>query len=83
MAGFEIFDNNFGAVLAGRTPRASIITLEGTVFDGTGTPLRDVLVEIWQANAGGRYNHPADQGAGPLDAEFRGGAVAAPTSPAV
>ena len=31
------------------------------MFDGSGTPLRDVLLEIWQANADGRYNHPADR----------------------
>lgn len=72
MAGFEIFEKNFGAVLAGPDTAGEHITLEGTVYDGTGTPLRDVLLEIWQANAAGRYNHPADQGAGPLDAEFRG-----------
>ena len=48
------------------------ITLEGKVFDGSGTPLRDVLLEIWQANATGRYNHPADRPAGAVDEDFRG-----------
>jgi len=42
------------------------------VLDGSGTPLRDVLLEIWQANAAGRYNHPADRSAGALEQEFRG-----------
>jgi protocatechuate 3,4-dioxygenase alpha subunit len=42
------------------------------VFDGTGTPVRDALVEIWQANADGRYNHPADRQKKALDPDFRG-----------
>jgi len=61
MAGFEIFERNFGPVLAGPDTPGEHITLEGRVFDGTGTPLRDVLLEIWQADAAGRYHHPADQ----------------------
>ena len=49
------------------------ITIEGRVFDGSNTPLRDVLLEIWQANASGRYAHPADAQAGkPADPAFRG-----------
>jgi len=43
------------------------------VLDGLGAPCRDVLVELWQANAAGRYNHPADQQTDKaLDPEFRG-----------
>jgi protocatechuate 3,4-dioxygenase alpha subunit len=34
--------------------------------------LRDVLLEIWQANSAGRYNHPADRQEKSLDADFRG-----------
>jgi protocatechuate 3,4-dioxygenase alpha subunit len=38
-----------------------------------GAPCRDILLEIWQANAAGRYNHPADrQSDKPLDPAFRG-----------
>ncbi|PYP39024.1 MAG: protocatechuate 3,4-dioxygenase subunit alpha, partial [Gemmatimonadetes bacterium] len=36
------------------------IRIEGRVLDGDGVPVPDALVEIWQANAYGRYNHPAD-----------------------
>lgn len=72
MAGFDIFEKNYGPVLAGPNTQGERITLEGRVFDGTGTPLRDVLLEIWQANAAGRYNHPADQQPGPLDDGFIG-----------
>lgn len=37
------------------------ITIEGRVLDGEGAPVDDALVEIWQANAAGRYRHPADR----------------------
>jgi protocatechuate 3,4-dioxygenase, alpha subunit len=37
------------------------ITLEGRITDGDGQPVTDALVEIWQANAAGRYAHPEDQ----------------------
>ncbi|MBP2211225.1 protocatechuate 3,4-dioxygenase alpha subunit [Rhodococcus ruber] len=59
-AGFDIFDHNFGNVLTTPETKGEHITLEGRVFDGTGTPVRDVLIEIWQANAAGRYAHPGD-----------------------
>jgi len=72
MAGFDIFQKSFGNVLAGPNTKGERITLKGCVLDGTGTPLRDVLLEIWQANAAGRYNHPADRSAGAIDEDFRG-----------
>ncbi len=71
-AGFDIFQNNFGNVVAGASTRGEHIVVEGRVFDGTGTPVRDALIEIWQANADGRYNHPADRQNKPLDRDFRG-----------
>jgi protocatechuate 3,4-dioxygenase alpha subunit len=46
--------------------------IEGRVLDGDGVPVPDALVEIWQANAYGRYNHPADHGPAPLDPSFLG-----------
>jgi protocatechuate 3,4-dioxygenase, alpha subunit len=72
MAGFDIFEKNFSNVLVGPDTKGERITLQGRVLDGTGTPLRDVLLEIWQANAAGRYNHPADRSSGELDENFRG-----------
>ncbi|CUT11530.1 Protocatechuate 34dioxygenase alpha chain EC 113113 [Bradyrhizobium sp.] len=72
MAGFDIFEKNFSNVLVTPNTQGERITLEGKVIDGSGTPLRDVLLEIWQANATGRYNHPADRSIGSLDEEFRG-----------
>lgn len=72
MAGFDIFEKNFSNVLVTPSTKGERITLEGKVLDGSGTPLRDVLLEIWQANAAGRYNHPADRSAGRLEEDFRG-----------
>jgi protocatechuate 3,4-dioxygenase, alpha subunit len=40
------------------TPGA--IRIEGTVFDGQGTPISDAMIEIWQAGPSGRYAHPDD-----------------------
>jgi len=72
-AGFDIFENNFGPVLVSAETRGERIRIEGRVFDGIGTVLKDVLIEIWQANAAGRYAHPGDRQPGkPLDPHFRG-----------
>jgi protocatechuate 3,4-dioxygenase, alpha subunit len=75
-AGFDIFEKNFGNAIAGPKTTGQRIRIEGRVFDGTGTPVRDVLIETWQANAGGRYNNPADTQKKPLDPDFRGWARA-------
>ncbi|MGE6980353.1 protocatechuate 3,4-dioxygenase subunit alpha [Kluyvera intermedia] len=72
-AGFHIFEKNFGSTLTNSHTSGEHIAIEGRVFDGSGTPVRDVLIEIWQANAEGRYNHIADQQQEkPLDEDFRG-----------
>ena len=71
-AGFDIFANNFGNMLAGPATKGERIRIEGKVFDGTGALVRDALIEIWQANAAGKYNHPADRQDKPLDPHFRG-----------
>jgi protocatechuate 3,4-dioxygenase alpha subunit len=71
-AGFDIFEKNFSNVLAAPGTKGERIRIEGRVIDGSGTPLRDVLLEIWQANAAGKYRHPADRQDKPLDDAFRG-----------
>jgi protocatechuate 3,4-dioxygenase alpha subunit len=48
------------------------IAIEGTVRDGAGAVVSDALVEIWQANAAGRYAHPDDHQSKPLDPNFTG-----------
>jgi protocatechuate 3,4-dioxygenase alpha subunit len=50
----------FGPEVAGPGIEGSHIRIEGCVFDGEGNPLADALVETWQADAQGRYAHPAD-----------------------
>ena len=72
MAGFDIFEKNFTNILTGPNTKGERIMLEGRVLDGTGAPLRDVLLEIWQADAAGRYNHPSDRSPGAIDGDFRG-----------
>jgi protocatechuate 3,4-dioxygenase alpha subunit len=52
-----------------RGPR---ITIEGTVIDGAGAPVPEALVEIWQANAAGRYRHPDDARDAAIDPAFEG-----------
>ena len=72
-AGFDIFENNFGNVLTDAETRGERIRIEGRVFDGIGTVLKDVLIELWQANAEGKYAHPADRQEGKsVDPHFRG-----------
>jgi protocatechuate 3,4-dioxygenase alpha subunit len=51
--------------------RGERITIKGRVIDGTGTPLRDALVEIWQADADGFYNSPSEM-RGKADPNFLG-----------
>jgi len=48
------------------------IEIVGRVLDGDGQPVPDCLIEIWQANAAGRYAHPEDTQDKPLDPAFRG-----------
>ncbi len=53
-------------------PIGQRIVLSGRVLDGDGRPLRGQLIEIWQANAGGRYRHEVDQTSAVLDPNFSG-----------
>ncbi len=56
----------------GGDPLGERIVVTGRVMDEDGRPLRQTLVEIWQANAAGRYAHQHDQHAAPLDPNFSG-----------
>ena len=71
-AGFDIFERDFSNVLTAADTAGERIRLEGRVLDGLGAPCRDVLLEIWQADAAGRYHHPADTQPQPADPAFRG-----------
>ena len=53
-------------------PLGERIVVSGRVLDEDGRPVRDSLIEIWQANAAGRYLHKSDQHDAPLDPHFTG-----------
>ena len=53
-------------------PLGERIIVTGRVLDENGRPVRDTLVEMWQANAAGRYAHKVDQHDAPLDPNFTG-----------
>ncbi|CUJ97043.1 Protocatechuate 3,4-dioxygenase alpha chain [Ruegeria denitrificans] len=69
-AGFDIYRTELGWDIAGPNAKGDRIRIEGLVIDGTGNPLKDVLIEAWQANADGIYAHP--EHAGEVEAGFRG-----------
>ncbi len=71
-AGFEIFEAELGTDIAGPNAEGERIRVEGLVFDGTGAPVRDVLIEVWQANAAGVYASPADLRSERVEEGFRG-----------
>jgi protocatechuate 3,4-dioxygenase, beta subunit len=54
-------------------PQGERIIVTGRVLDEDGRPLPNTLVEVWQANAAGRYIHTVDQHNAPLDPNFFGG----------
>jgi protocatechuate 3,4-dioxygenase alpha subunit len=70
-AGFDIYRLELGRDITGPNAKGARITVTGTVADGTGTTVKDVLIEVWQANAAGIY-----PGAGPdsdkVEDGFRG-----------
>jgi len=53
-------------------PLGERITVSGRVLDEDGRPIRGALVEVWQANAAGRYRHEVDRHPAPLDPNFSG-----------
>jgi protocatechuate 3,4-dioxygenase, alpha subunit len=59
-------------VLAGPESAGERIRIEGRLLDGDGECIPDGLIEIWQANGHGRYNHPLDDRDLPLDPTFSG-----------
>jgi protocatechuate 3,4-dioxygenase alpha subunit len=58
--------------LAGPGVKGERIRLMCAVFDGDAKPINDAMIEIWQANSNGKYNHPEDAQEKPVDTEFVG-----------
>ncbi|WP_343596148.1 protocatechuate 3,4-dioxygenase subunit alpha [Acinetobacter sp.] len=71
-ANIQVFEHNFHNNLVQEQTQGERIRLEGQVFDGLGLPLRDVLVEIWQADANGVYPSQADIQGKAVDPHFQG-----------
>lgn len=71
-AGFSIFDRELGQDIAGPDAPGERIRVEGLVTDGMGAPVKDVLLEVWQADAAGIYPHPDDPRHADCARGFRG-----------
>jgi protocatechuate 3,4-dioxygenase alpha subunit len=65
-------DNDSVGSLVTATSKGERIRLICRVLDGNGAPVPDAMIEIWQANAAGRYNHPDDTQEKTLDPGFSG-----------
>ena len=72
-AGIEMYGNagDLGRTMIAPEAKGERIDIAGHVFDGAGAPLTDALVEIWQADAAGLYNSPAER-RGKADPAFAG-----------
>ncbi|RWH73636.1 protocatechuate 3,4-dioxygenase subunit alpha [Mesorhizobium sp.] len=66
-----VYQSDLGSTMVNSETRGERIELRIRVLDGTGTPLKDALIEIWQADASGLYNSPAEM-RGPADPNFLG-----------
>jgi protocatechuate 3,4-dioxygenase beta subunit len=64
-------DNDLTRQHAGE-PLGERIIVHGRLLDDDGRPIRGALIEVWQANAAGRYHHDVDQHPAPLDPNFTG-----------
>lgn len=66
-----IYPADLGARMVNDRTKGERITIRAKVFDGSGTPLRDSVMEIWQADAAGLHNSPAET-RGDADPDFTG-----------
>jgi protocatechuate 3,4-dioxygenase alpha subunit len=66
-----VYPADNGAVMVNENTRGQRIAITGRVIDGSGTPLRDALLEIWQADADGLFNSRSEM-RGTADPEFTG-----------
>ena len=70
--GFVRDKDNDLTVQGSSAPLGEKMILVGRLLDADGHPIRDALIEIWQANASGRYRHVGDNHDAPLDPNFHG-----------
>lgn len=69
--GIDAYGGDLGATLITGDAAGERITIRGQVIDGTGTALRDAMIEIWQADAAGLFNSP-NETRGQADPNFTG-----------
>jgi protocatechuate 3,4-dioxygenase alpha subunit len=70
-AGIGLYGGDLGSTMKTGPVRGTEITIKGRVYDGTGTPLRDAMVEIWQPDAAGLFAS-ANETRGTSDPNFTG-----------
>ena len=68
---FALPDEKYETLVTDQT-KGERIDIEGRIVDGDGAPLPDALIEIWQANSEGRYDHAEDKQEKALDPTFHG-----------
>ena len=66
-----VYGADLGAAMVGDGAKGQRIRVKGHIYDGAGAPLKDALIEIWQADAAGLYNSPAEK-RGKADPAFSG-----------
>ncbi len=66
-----IFKEDLGASMVNAKTKGQRITVKGRVFDGTGNPIKDAMLEIWQADSEGLFNSPSET-RGKADPNFAG-----------
>jgi len=69
--GIDIYGGDLGASMKTGPVQGQEITIKGVVYDGTGTPLRDAMIEIWQPDAAGLFPS-ANETRGQADPNFTG-----------
>lgn len=72
LAGLAAHPAGIGAAIAGPGVAGERIAVEGRVLDGLGAPVRDMLIEVWQADPAGIHPHPADPRAADVAPGFAG-----------
>ncbi|PWK63725.1 protocatechuate 3,4-dioxygenase subunit alpha [Aminobacter sp. AP02] len=66
-----VYEKDLGVEMVNDETKGERITIRARVLDGTGTPLKDALIEIWQADSAGLYNSPSEM-RGAADPNFTG-----------
>ena len=66
-----VYPEDLGSSMVNENTRGERISISGIVYDGTGTPLKDAMIEIWQADADGLYPSPEEH-RGTADSNFTG-----------